>query len=424
MPRGIKKNAPPKAPAVGLQNIKTRTRKPAVKKDKTIAPAHLALHLRDLAAKEFKDTSIKTVDEWIDSIYGVSLCGNLPLQYLMKIDVFPLERTFSLSGEQGTAKTSLLWYLIKRFAGQEGQGVYLDAEKKVNPDQAMAILQSRELMANVLPLPVNSLEDMFKAIRLFSKQYNEGAISKDVPMFIGVDSLGYLTKQEELDASGEDTQKGYQGMHNASYIKQQLLEILQNYIPNNPIAIMFLNHQTAKPPAQGSFKPAFVPVEHNEPGGRFKEYSYSVKLEMFKGGVVKTVTEGTTPTYRIKVVKNALGAAEKSPIVVPYRTVFREDTRDELIDFDWDYALVELLAEKVSKERLHDVMDLSLPSKSRCSSKTVGASDVSWSEMGAMIHANEKICADLASHVLNIKHKRIIGSGKKTKEIPDGKNPD
>lgn len=395
-------------PSTGLINVPTTKRRGRPPKEESVTnKGNLSLQLRDLASKEFGATRVKTIEEFLDSVYGIPLYRNLPMQYLLKIDVFPLERTMSISGEQGAAKTSLLWYLIKLFAFFSGQGVYLDAEKKVNPDQAAAIINSPVLIKSVLPLPINSLEEMFKAFRLFASQYNLGNVPKDVPMLIGVDSLGYLTKQEELDASGKNDIKGYQGMQNAAFVKQQLMEILQNHIPNNPISLVMLNHQMAIPPQQGGFKPGFMPVVHNEPGGGFKEYSYSIKLEMHKGAVLKQGFK-KTPTYNIKIQKNSMGEKETSAIVVPYQTIFMKETRAEIISFDWDYALVELLENKVSKTELTEVFDLRVASKTKCSSKMLGVEDISWSEMGTMIHANTEL-SNAISQVLRIKAKRKFG---------------
>ena len=103
------------------------------------------------AATEKSLPSMASADSFIMATYGIPLTGNIPLQYLMGIDVLPLERTMSLVGKEGTLKSSLGWYLANLFLDYQvakGLVFFINTEVKVNEDIIRGIIQNDPVWNN------------------------------------------------------------------------------------------------------------------------------------------------------------------------------------------------------------------------------------------------------------------------------------
>lgn len=146
----------------------------------------------------------------------------------------------------------------------------------------------------------------------------------------------------------------------------------------------------------------------SDPGGRHKDFLYTWKIEMNKDKVDKSSVTGETPNYRMKILKSSLGKTRGWPLEVPYISRYNEEG-EEFINYDWNEALINLLdGDSVSKTELNKVMELKVNGR-KCSSSTLGLKDVTASELGAAIHADEELVKTLQRDILRIRTKRVFG---------------
>lgn len=368
------------------------------------SPGNLALQLRESGSKAYPD-SVWTPRELMDSVYGIPLDGNLPLQYILGVDVLALGRCMSLVGSYGCSKSSLGWYLAKLFLEWGGMVVSIDTEHKQNPDQIRAIVDNDELFDTVVYTKADSLDQMLDKMFFYTKEYEKIIPDKSVPMLLLVDSLNAVTSEDasKKRMSGENT-AGYAGARNAGEIQEAMKSFVPKCLDKNPILGVVINHQ--KSDLSKMVMPG-MPTPKKEPGGIHKDFMYTWKLELAKATTRKSVF-GETPIFKIKAGKSSLGTMHKYSISVPYTSRFDEDGLEH-IAYDWDEALAHLLTgDAVSKTALKDVMHL-VKTGSKFKSDTLGLKDVSATELGAAIHANAELCEELKQKVLHIRKKRVIG---------------
>jgi len=377
-----------------------------IKKADKPNPGNLAIQLRENATKAYPN-NIWTQKDLLDSVYGISLQGNIALQYVLGVDVLALGRCMSLVGTWGSSKSSLGWYLAKVFLERGGLVVGIDTEHKQNPDQIRAIVDNDMLFEQILYQKAHSLDEMLDFMFYWCKEYEKLVPNKDVPMLLLVDSLNAVTseKASEKRMKGEDT-AGYAGARNAGEIQEAMKSFVAKCLDRNPILCVVVNHQ--KTDMSKMVMPGMA-APKKEPGGIHKDFMYTWKLELVKSETRKSVY-GETPYFKIKAGKSSLGMMHKYAISVPYTSRYTEDGMEH-IAYDWDDALATLLtSDAVSKTVLKETMHL-VKTGNKFTSKTLGLVDVTASEMGAAINANDALAAKLKKDVLRIRSKRKFGVG-------------
>ena len=362
---------------------------------------NLALELRDAAIRELGQTKVLAADTFLDMVNGLPLTGNIPLQHMLGVDVLALGRTMTLVGPSGSSKSSLGWYLAQQFLHNQGLVMLFETENKTNPDQVRAIIDDDELFNRVTYVKCNTLNKLFSNLIFFVKQYEKHVPNKDVPMMLFIDSLGAITTDEAREKADKDDSDNYQGARNASAIQNFLQTFIPEYVEPNPIMLVVVNHQKIKIDQKSG---PFAPTLKREPGGDHKEFLWTWKLEMAKGPVKKSV-KGITPVYRLKSGKSSLGPSYKHSLEVPYTSNFTDDALEH-ISYDWDEALTNLLANPIfSATLIKDIVGFK-KNGNKYSSSVLGLKDVSASELGKAIHADEKMTKEIQEKLLHIRRKR------------------
>lgn len=386
------------------------------KSNEIVDPGVLALQLRENMAKTFSDSTIST-DDLLDSVYGIPLDGNLPLQYILGVDVLALGRCMSLVGTWGSSKSSLGWYIAKIFLENGGIVTCIDSEHKQNPDQVRAIIDNDELFKRINYAKAYSLDELIKLMFHYCEQYEELVPDKNVPMLLLVDSLNAVTSEEASAKrmKGEDT-AGFAGARNAGEIQEAMKSFVPKCLDKNPILAIVINHQKAD---VGAFTMPGRPAPKKEPGGVHKDFMYTWKLELAKNTTKKSVF-GEIPYFTIKAGKSSLGVQHKQGITVPYVGTYDEEGLEH-IKYDWDESLALLLtSELISKTELKKVMHL-VKSGSKFSSNTLNLKDVSAAEMGAAIHADKELCKELKKNILRVRMKKSFNEILYGEEVTDTK---
>ena len=405
------------------------------KRSAAAAPANnfgiLSSKLRDSAVKTFGASAVQGLEDFLNSVYGVHLHRNLPMQYLLGVDVLPLSRLLSIVGKPGVGKSSLGWYMAALFSRYTGMVNLIETENKPNPDMAMSIVDNYVkrpddpnwfmwVRAKTLDLMLAQMMDIARVMAETPK-----IMEMNIPVLNFIDSLSAVTSDKAMKQMIEgDGQVGFSAAKNCALFKENL----QAYSPtvmNLPVLTVMINHQKDKftggndgqPPKPGMTRPAYMPPERTEGGGIHKDFNFSWVLQIDKGKSSATVGDGSMTVFRFKVKKEAFREAKSSPIEVPLRSrrVIQELEGKRLITdqvfFDWDTALTWLLLDEanVPKTVLAQCFDLKKdPKKGYCSEK-LGLEGLTAREMGKAIHDNEQLVKDLQDYVFKIHRKPHYG---------------
>jgi len=376
--------------------------------------------LSDQASHQFGDFGV-------DKIWGISLEGNIPLQYLFGVDVIPLGRMLTLAGAEGSLKSLMGWYFMNLFAMRGGIPFFSDVEKKTNYDQVRGIFKNDMLYERINKRFPSTVSELSKAMAEAAEKYDEICPKREVPICYMIDSIGALTSEAAmtaLDATGDaGNVAGFDGARRAF----ALTEFLRNFLPakgdGRPFFVILINHLKVKLNENGGGG-GFGPPAKTSLGGAHKDYMNTYTLELIKVGtqevksekrakiIMKTLKSALSPTgLKIEVMARTKGPInERYPEhdTVDTAVETEDDVQRLYVDFDWDLSLVELLTrEKGStfeKAALSDVLTIT-GSGNSMSCKRLGLSSVSKGELGAAIHADAQVCKEL-QNVLGIFRKR------------------
>jgi hypothetical protein len=365
--------------------------------------------MRDQGIKEFGSTDCPGAKEWADHVYGIPLRNCLPLQFLLGVDVIPLERSFSVVGDWGSCKSAFSWFLSSLFLRAGGMVTFIDTEHKTNPDQVQGIIQNPELFEmGVMPAPAYSMEDMMEKMTFWAQQYRKAVPTLDIPMLIFVDSLGAVTSKEaieKVETQGSTDSKDMGAARRAANLTEFMKAYAPKYLKNAPISLCFVNHQKTAIEIGQAGKRNFGP-KTTEPGGVHKDFGATYTLELKKGknesGLVNDVQ-----AFSIKTKKSAFSQTGKR-IYVKMITRQADDEDKLIVDFDWDTSLAELLvSDKISKDALKKVVTVTKVTNTKFNCTKLGLKEVHPSELGRALHENEEIYRGL-QRVLKVIPKRTF----------------
>jgi RecA/RadA recombinase len=387
----------------------------AKKKPVAAGRAGLAAGLLENAVKEFGEGNVLTAKELLGSVHGISLSGNLALQYLLGLDIIPLGRAMSLVGGFGSCKSVMSWYFAKRFLEAGGLIVFVDAERKSNPDQFRAIVDNDELFNNfVVTHTVKHLEGLLTVITQSVADYTAMCPDKDIPYMILVDSIAAVTSEDALKAMAKDGVAGNVGFgaaHNARMITEQMRALVPDYIANNPIALVTINHQKESMDQPAS---SFMPKKKSEPGGVHKDFANTYILEMSKGKTLKNLSEDVVQIH-MKTKKSGFSKTGRKMHV--YMRTSVSDNRLN-VSLDWNTALVELLdSDQFSQPDLKSLIGFKKDG-TKASCEAAGFKDLPLEEAGARMHANPEVVKTLQGF-LGILRKDTLGDVSIPDVMPD-----
>jgi RecA/RadA recombinase len=378
----------------------------AKKKPAQVGRDALKAALTDNAIKEFGESNVLSSEDLLNSIQGIPLDGNLPMQFLLGLDIITLSRIMSLVGDFGSGKSLMSWYFAKKFLESGGLVVFIDAERKSNPDQFRAVVDNDELFNNYVSVyPVIHLEGMLSRITQSVEDYRNMCPNQDIPYMILVDSIAAVTSEEALKAMEKDglaSNVGYGAAHNARMITEQMRALVPDLIANNPITLLTINHQKESMDQPAS---SFMPKKKGEPGGVHKDFANTYILEFAKGKNPKSVTEDQMQ-FHIKTKKSGFSKTGRKIQVYMHSITENNRLRTHL---NWDKSLVDLLADgdQVSQTRVKDELGFTKVG-SKVSCKLLGFKDLSAEEAGNKLH-NDPVAVQKIQSILGIVRKRPFG---------------
>jgi RecA/RadA recombinase len=366
----------------------------------------LSASLRDNLIKEYGKAAIPDTEALFDSVYGLKLENNLPLQFLLGVDVLALSRWLHIVGPTGSCKSSLGIYLAKLFLEAGGVVVFLDAEHKTSPDQIREIVRNDDLIrSGWITVNIDDLNQAMMAISSVTKNYIKQCKGKQPLMFF-FDSIGAVTGEEageRLDKTDKAYEEGFAPARLANQFTQQMQTYYPIYVAKYPIVFLSINHQKI---SLEQPKTSFGPVKKTTPGGAHKDFMATWTIELNRGETVFKKAAGPEQPIYIKTIKNSLGwTGMKFQVDLIGRT--DSATGESYKEFNWNRSLTNMLAsDQFSSEAVAEVLGL-VKNGNKCNSSVLGLKEVSPEEMGAAIHANPTVMQAVQG-LMRIKSKRAF----------------
>jgi hypothetical protein len=367
--------------------------------------------LMDNAIKEFGSGGVSTCEEFFDSIVGIPMDDNFPLQFLMGIDTIPLHRVVHLVGPPASFKSTLAWYFINKFLEFYGLAAWLDTERKSNPFMVKAFLHGdvNGWSKRVLVHELRSLDETLKAMQRHAAWYDEKVPAKDVPFMLLWDSIGAVTGEkaiEDMNKTGTAAGEGFGAAKRANELTEQFKAFVPTHMQDKPMFLLCTNHLKEKIDAN---RPSHLPPAASMAGGVGKDFASTCTIKMKSFKDLSTVGE-TKKELSLQTIKASLAPTGRK--VSAIMTLYKNDDGIEEAFFDWNTALCHLLvnSSEFPQTARQSILQLTKHNASKFSSATMGMKDVHPRELGKAIHENKEIIHKLQD-LVGIHRTRRFGEG-------------
>lgn len=316
---------------------------------------------------------------------GVPL-QSLSLEYLLGWDKLLVGKVYGISGPPQSFKSALMLDFGRQLASMNGEIFEVETEgEKISPELLQSIFG--EYANRILLRPVVSVDKAQESLTWFlewvQKQYPE----KTQLFGAFIDSLMGSATEER---AGKIFKEGYAQKDFASeaLMWTNWLKVVSSNAASWPIVYMYVNHEKPKINDKTGYM-------KNRPGGSAQEFHATVYLSVHRvkehKGSTRTVTQ-----INIRVIKHSFGEANRS-----VSTLFVYDFSDEKpkLFFDWEHSTAQLLIEH--KTRVKHLLEVTSPSDNMTnlnrvfSCKQLGLVGVSGTELGAAVHSNHQLMAEL-----------------------------
>ena len=207
--------------------------------------------------------------------------GSLLLDEALGVGGYPKGRIIEIYGPESSGKTTLALHAIAECQKQGGRAAFIDAEHALDP------VYAKNLGVDIDELILSQPDSGEQALEIAEMLANSGAID-----LLIVDSVAALVPQAELDGEMSDNSVGMQAR-----LMSKAMRKLAGILNKNECAIIFINQLREK-----------VGVMYGNPettsGGRALKFYASIRLDIRRTEAIKSGSDVTGNTCRIKVVKN------------------------------------------------------------------------------------------------------------------------
>ena len=207
--------------------------------------------------------------------------GSLLLDEALGVGGYPKGRIIEIYGPESSGKTTLALHAIAECQKQGGRAAFIDAEHAIDP------IYAKNLGVNIDELILSQPDSGEQALEITEMLANSGAIS-----LIVVDSVAALVPQAELDGEMGDSSVGMQAR-----LMSKAMRKIAAILNKKECAVIFINQLREK-----------VGVLYGNPettsGGRALKFYASIRLDIRRTEAIKSGSDVTGNTCRIKVVKN------------------------------------------------------------------------------------------------------------------------
>ena len=231
--------------------------------------------------KTFGKGAVMKLGERPDVKVSVIPSGSLLLDEALGVGGYPKGRIIEIFGPESSGKTTLALHAIAECQKQGGRAAFIDAEHAIDPTYA------KNLGVNIDDLILSQPDSGEQALEIAEMLADSGAID-----LLIVDSVAALVPQAELDGEMGDNSVGLQAR-----LMSKAMRKLAGILNKKECAIIFINQLREK-----------VGVMYGNPettsGGRALKFYASIRLDIRRTEAIKTGSDVTGNTCRIKVVKN------------------------------------------------------------------------------------------------------------------------
>ena len=215
--------------------------------------------------------------------------GSILLDQALGVGGYPKGRIIEIFGPESSGKTTIALSAIAEAQRKGGRAAFIDAEHAIDPDYAA------KLGVNIDELILSQPDSGEQALEIAEKLASSGAIDLMV-----IDSVAALVPQVELEGVMSDNQVGVQARLMSKGCRK-----IAGVLNKTGCVVIFINQLREK-----------VGVMYGNPevttGGRALKFYSSIRLDIRRAEAIKTGSEITGNTVRIKVVKNKVSAPFKS----------------------------------------------------------------------------------------------------------------
>ena len=207
--------------------------------------------------------------------------GSLLLDEALGVGGYPKGRVIEIYGPESSGKTTLALHAIAECQKMGGRAAFIDAEHAIDPTYA------KNLGVNIDELILSQPDSGEQALEIAEMLAESTAID-----LLIVDSVAALVPQAELDGEMSDNSVGMQAR-----LMSKAMRKLAGILNKNGCTIIFINQLREK-----------VGVMYGNPettsGGRALKFYASIRLDIRRTEAIKTGSDVTGNTCRVKVVKN------------------------------------------------------------------------------------------------------------------------
>jgi len=353
----------------------------------------------------------------------------LCLRYLFQSTVLPLSRMLQIVGEEGSAKSSFLYEIMRWHAMFGGGTVLAENENKDSPELRHSLLEWREDWLNrVIVKPTYSLEewqDVFSSFIDYAieAQEKQGGSGRTVPIVFAVDSIMATAPQSEIDAVNKDGHSS-RGYALAANLVARYMRVLPSKIKNYPFTVIGTNHLKPGTDARG------LPTS-TTPGGKSVKFMETYEIEM-KRAQNCDIDVQEYSGLRIKFIarKNSLGPSRKT--ITAELLWWNRQCEDGMwrqhTIWDWDTASIDLLVafentkgKKTLYNKICEVTGLKVVSKSlRTAYSTVlgvpASAPVSFRRIGELLEQRPDVLTELYP-LIGIMQRKEFKAGTDYREV-------
>lgn len=207
--------------------------------------------------------------------------GSLLLDEALGVGGYPKGRIIEIYGPESSGKTTLALHAIAECQKQGGSAAFIDAEHAIDP------VYAKNLGVDTDNLLLSQPDSGEQALEIAEMLASSGAVD-----LLIVDSVAALVPQAELDGEMSDNSVGMQAR-----LMSKAMRKLAGVLNKKDCAIIFINQLREK-----------VGVMYGNPettsGGRALKFYASIRLDIRRTEAIKSGSDVTGNTCRIKVVKN------------------------------------------------------------------------------------------------------------------------
>ena len=214
--------------------------------------------------------------------------GSLSLDIALGVGGIPKGRIIEVYGPESSGKTTVALHMVAEVQKRGGIAGFIDAEHALDP------VYARNIGVDIDELYISQPDSGEQALEITETMVRSGAVD-----IIIVDSVAALVPKAEIDGDMGDSHMGLQAR-----LMSQALRKLTGVISKSNCVAIFINQLREK-----------VGVMYGNPettsGGRALKFYATIRLDIRRVEAIKTGSDITGNTCRIKVVKNKVAAPFK-----------------------------------------------------------------------------------------------------------------